>query len=220
MHQSLKTLSLSDIVVQFIYSPNIRQRFSNVDLVIGCGDLPYYYLEYVISMLDAPLFFVRGNHDKEIEYGKAGKRHGPLGGVDLHRKVIRFQDTLLAGVEGCLRYRYGPFLYTQGEMWRHVFALVPGLFRNKLEYGRYLDVFITHAPPRGIHDGEDLAHFGINAFRWLLKVFQPAYHFHGHIHIYRPDVIIETCFHNVQVINTFGHRETSLDRIPSKNNSI
>ena len=214
MPPPLKALSLSDMIVQFIYSPNIRQRFSNIDILFGCGDLPYYYLEYVISMLDAPLFFVRGNHDKEIEYGKAGQRQGPQGGIDLHHRTIRYQDTLLAGVEGCLRYRQGPFLYSQGEMWRHVFALVPGLLRNKLEYGRYLDVFITHAPPRGIHDGEDLAHIGIKAFRWLLQVFQPAYHFHGHIHIYRPDEIVETCFHDVEVINTFGHRETSLDRIP------
>ena len=213
MPPTFKSLSLSDVIVQFIYSPYIRQRFSDIDLIIGCGDLPYYYLEYIISTLNVPLFFVRGNHDQEVEYGSVDNRGGPQGGIDLHRKAIRYQDILLAGVEGSLRYRNGLYQYTQGEMWRHVFALLPGLFSNKLKHGRYLDVFVTHAPPRGIHDGDDLPHQGIDAFRWLIKVFHPAYHIHGHIHIYRPGAVAETCFEDVQVINTFGYLELSLDRI-------
>jgi Icc-related predicted phosphoesterase len=85
------------------------------------------------------------------------------------------------------------------------------LFRNKLAWGRYLDVFVTHAPPRGIHDREDLTHQGINAFTWLIKVFHPAYHFHGHIHLYRPDAVLETRFGSTLIINTFGFRETLLE---------
>ena len=68
---------------------------------------------------------------------------------------------LLAGVEGCLKYNDGPFQYTQAEMWARVFLLIPGLLRNHLRRGRYLDVFVTHAPPAGIHDGDDLPHRGI-----------------------------------------------------------
>lgn len=206
----MKILTLSDIIEPTIYSPLVRQRFSKVDLVIGCGDLPYYYQEYVASVLDAMLFFVRGNHDRAIEYTTSGERRAPMGGEDLHRRSLCFQDLLFAGVEGSLRYRPGPFQYSQSEMWRHVFFLVPALFWNKLKYGRYLDVFITHAPPRGIHDKEDLTHQGIDAFRWMLKVFQPAYHFHGHIHIYRPDETVESLVGPTRVINTFGYKETLL----------
>jgi len=206
----MKILTLSDIIEPTIYSPLVRQRFSKVDLVIGCGDLPYYYQEYVASVLDAMLFFVRGNHDRVIEYTTGGERRTPMGGEDLHRRSVCFQDLLFAGVEGSLRYRPGPFQYTQSEMWWHVFFLVPALFRNKLIHGRYLDVFITHAPPRGIHDKEDLTHQGIDAFRWMLKVFRPIYHFHGHIHIYRPDEIVESLVGPTRVINTFGYKETLL----------
>jgi len=117
-------------------------------------------------------------------------------------------DKVFAGVEGSLRYRPGPFQYTQREMWWHVFSLVPALLRNKLVYGRYIDVFVTHAPPRGIHDKDDLTHQGIDAFRWFIKVFKPDYHFHGHIHVYRPDEVTESLFGSTQVINTFGHKET------------
>lgn len=214
MARYLRVLSLSDVLVPFIYSPSIRSRFDGVDLIIGCGDLPYSYQEYVVSLLDAQLFFVRGNHDKNVEYTLVGERRSPQGGFDLHCRTVKYRGLLLAGVEGSLRYRPGPYQYTQSQMWQNVFSLLPGLFRNKLLEGRYLDIFVTHAPPRGIHDKEDLTHRGIDAFRWFIKVFKPAYHFHGHIHNYRPDAITETLFGSTRVINTFGHRETILEHIP------
>lgn len=211
MSGRMKILTLSDTLIPFIYSPQIRQRFTDLDLVIGCGDLPYYYLEYVLNALDAPLFFVRGNHDEVVEYGNAGQRTAPAGGVNLHRRSINFRGLLMAGVEGSLRYRYGPFQYTQNQMWGHVFHLVPQLLSNRMLYGRYLDIFVTHAPPAGIHDKEDLPHQGIHAFRWLLRVFRPAYLIHGHVHIYRPDTEAETCFHRSLVVNAYGFRELILD---------
>ena len=96
-------------------------------------------------------------------------------------------------------------------MWRYVIGLVPGLLRNRIACGRYLDVFVSHAPPWGIHDQPDLPHQGIKAFRWLLEVFRPAYHFHGHIHVYHSDTITRTQFHATQVINSYGFVETLLD---------
>lgn len=207
----MRILSLSDTIVSLIYSPLIRSRYQSVDVIIGCGDLPYYYLEYVFSSLNAPLYYVRGNHDRVVEYSSAGQRSAPHGGIDLHGRTARHHGLLLAGVEGSLRYRPGPFQYTQNEMWGHVFRLVPGLLRNRLLYGRYLDVFITHAPPAGVHDADDLPHRGISAFRWLIKVFRPRLHIHGHIHIYYPDQEIETRIGATQVINTYAWRDTIIE---------
>jgi uncharacterized protein len=206
----MKVLSLSDVIIPFIYSPQIAERFSDVDMGIGCGDLPYYYQEYVISKLDIPFFFVRGNHSKEEEQTSAGTCNAPQGAVDLHRRVLNHKGLLMAGVEGSGRYRKGSFQYTQTEMWLHVLTLVPALLRNHAVNGRYLDVFVTHAPPWGIHDQEDLPHRGIKAFLWFIKVFKPAYHFHGHIHIYHPDTPTETSYYRTKVINSFGFRETEL----------
>jgi uncharacterized protein len=211
----MKILSVSDIQVPFIYSPQVRSRFRDIDLILGSGDLPYYYLEYIYNALDAPLFYVRGNHDKTVEYSEAGNRSFPYGGIDLHRKPVHYRGLLLAGVEGSVRYREGSFQYTQSEMWLHVFSLVPAFFRNRTIYGRYLDVFISHAPPQGIHDGEDLPHHGIRAFRWLIEVFQPKVSFHGPIHILRPDTTTDTIFCRTRVINTYGFRETQL-KVPQK----
>jgi len=43
-----------------------------------------------MSMLDVPLFFVRGNHDKVEEHGQAGIRKAPDGGINLHNQVVNF----------------------------------------------------------------------------------------------------------------------------------
>lgn len=209
--EQLKVLSLSDTTVRFIYSPQVRKKFSDVDLVLGCGDLAYYYLEYVENALDVPLFFVRGNHDKVVEYHTWGQRTAPAGGVDLHRQAINHRGLLIAGVEGSLRYRPGLFQYSQSEMFGHLLHLIPSLLVNRIAHGRFLDVFVTHAPPWGIHDKIDLPHQGIKAFRWFLRVFRPAYHFHGHVHIYRPDTEEETKFVRTRIINTYGYRETTLE---------
>jgi Icc-related predicted phosphoesterase len=162
-------------------------------------------------MLDVPLYYVRGNHDKEIEYGSGVNRSAPGGAIDLHRKVINSRDLLIAGVEGSLRYREGPFQYSQFQMWKHVIVLIPGLIKNKVLYGRYLDIFVTHAPPIGIHDQEDLTHRGIKAFRWLIKVFKPAIHLHGHIHVILPGTVTVTQVDQTTVINGYGFREIDLD---------
>jgi Icc-related predicted phosphoesterase len=209
----MKALVVSDVVAPLIYSPQIRNRFSHIGMVFSCGDLPYYYQEYIVSLLDVPLYFVRGNHDKEVEFGSGTTRSAPGGGIDLHRRVINDHGLLMAGVEGSLRYREGPYQYSQFQMWRHVASLIPRLIKNKLLYGRYLDVFVTHAPPVGIHDQDDLTHRGIEAFRWLIKVFQPAVHLHGHIHVIMPNTITVTHVDQTTVINGYGFRESDLDEL-------
>lgn len=206
----MKILAVSDVELDIIYSPMITQRFQDVDLVIGCGDLPYYYLEYMISMLNRPLYYVKGNHaPRKVEEGVGGQRTFPWGGVDLHRKVVREPNTglLMAGIEGSVRYNQGPYQYSQGEMWAMVLAMVPRLLFNRIFYGRYLDVLVTHAPPWQIHDKEDLPHQGVKAFRWLIETFKPVYHLHGHIHIYAQYDKTETQHGPTRVINTYGYKQ-------------
>ncbi len=204
----MKILAVSDEEKAIIYSPQIVQRFGDVDLIISCGDLPYYYLEFMISMLDKRLFYVKGNHAARVEYGVGGERTEPWGGVNLHRRVVRDDlGLLLAGIEGSLVYNFGPNQYTEAQMWTYVWGLVPRLLYNRLRYGRYLDIFVTHASPWKVHDLEERAHRGSKAFRWFDTVFKPAYHLHGHIHIYRPDTIVETLLGQTLVVNAFGYRE-------------
>jgi len=205
----MKILALSDIVVDWIYSPKIRRILSDTELVIGCGDLPSDYLEFINSTLDIPVFYVHGNHSHSETEGKVSDRNS-RGSIDLHSKVIRLKGNTFAGVEGSIRYNNGNYQSSQFDMWLNVILLVPSLLTNRIKYGRFLNVFVTHAPPWGIHDQPDLAHQGIKAFRWLITHFKPDYHLHGHIHVYRPDTITVTDFEKTIVINTYGYQKIDL----------
>ena len=215
-----KLLCLSDVEVPSVYSYRIRERFPGLDAVISCGDLPWYYLEYVLSTLNVPLYYVQGNHVFDIEDPEGEVRHQPQGAVNLHRNVI-YNDRLnliLAGIEGSLQYNRGAYQYTQTQMWQMVLGLVPQLMLNKMRYGRYLDIFVSHAAPAGIHDEDDPAHRGVDAFLWLIETFSPKLHLHGHIHLYNQLRPRETLHGNTRVINCYGHREITLpaDQSPDK----
>lgn len=207
---TVRVLALSDVETPAVYNSRIRSRFSDIDLVIGCGDLPSYYLEYVISTLNLRLYYVNGNHvQRPDDESNAERIEHPWGAINLHRKVVYDQqhDLILAGIEGSLRYNEGSHQYTQREMWQMVLGMAPLLARNRIRYGRYLDIFVTHAAPAGIQDEKDKAHQGVEAFRWLLQTFKPRIHLHGHVHHYNPLKRSRTQFGPTAVINTYGYRE-------------
>lgn len=208
----MKILGLSDIEVPTIYSPHLKERFKKIDLIISCGDLPSAYLEYIVSTLDLPLYFVHGNHVTKIEDDDGSFQVDPEGAINLHKKVHYDEknDLLLAGIEGSLIYSFGPYQYSQQRMWKMVYSLVPGLMLNKARYGRYLDVFVTHAAAKGLNDDDDPAHQGVDAFRWLIETFKPKLHLHGHIHLYNPLVPREIAHEETRVINAYGYREINL----------
>ena len=205
----MKILAVSDAVVDWIYSPKIRITLSDVEMAIGCGDLPQYYLEFIISALDIPVFYVHGNHSQPLE-NRGDNFHYSSGAVDLNGRVRRYKGFTFAGVEGSLRYRTGEYQYSQFGMWINVFKLVPSLIINWINTGKYLNVFISHAPPFGIQDQPDLPHQGIKAFLWLLNQFHPDYHLHGHVHVYRPDTVTETQYQKTRVVNAFRYRMIEL----------
>jgi Icc-related predicted phosphoesterase len=149
-----------------------------------------------------------------VEYGRSSQRVAPAGGIDLHRRVVRHGGVLLAGVEGSVRYRPGPYQYSQIEMWLHVASLIPALWVNRLRYGRFLDILVSHAAPLGVHDQPDLPHQGIAALRWLDRIFQPRLHLHGHIHRIGPREPVETLLGVTRVVNVYSFQELELAGLP------
>ena len=203
----MKILSVSDKVDPRLYNSVIDERYQDADLIIACGDLPYYYVEFLVDALKKPVVYVRGNHEAKYEVSSAGnKKTEPLGATDLHNKIIRTQGILIGGFEGSIRYRKGPFMYNQFEMWWMVLKKIPRLLFNKIFYGRYLDIFVTHSPPYGIGDKDDLPHQGFKAYVWFLKTFKPKLHFHGHIHLYDINEKWMQTFEQTRIINSYGIR--------------
>jgi len=60
---SVKILAISDQVIDRMYSLLPSGHFKDVELILGCGDMPYSYLEYIVTMLNVPMYYVPGNHD-------------------------------------------------------------------------------------------------------------------------------------------------------------
>lgn len=210
----MRVLAISDKVVKRIYDEQVKERFADVDLILACGDLPFYYIEYVVTMLNVPAFYVLGNHCPPVRgtYPGIPTKDPPGGAVNLDGRVVNHDSLILAGLEGSIRYNQRPYhQYTEGEMRRKVLGLIPRLLIQRLRHGRYLDVLVTHSPPRGIHDGEDHAHRGFGVFRWFMEVFRPQYLIHGHQHVYDPRETTETRYEDTWVINAFGYRVLDIE---------
>jgi Icc-related predicted phosphoesterase len=186
----IKILAVTDHVAESLYSPNVQRRYGEVDLIVSCGDLPYSYLDYIVTLLGKPMYFVHGNHDRDYEYTEGGRRYlAPRGAESLDgQSVVTPQGLILAGLEGSIRYDpKSTHQYTQEEMNRRALHLALKLVRNRARYGRFLDILVTHSPPYGINDGPDHAHTGFKAFNMLMKRFKPRLLLHGHKHIYTGD---------------------------------
>lgn len=54
-----------------------RLRRLRPDLVLSAGDLPFEYLEFIVSTLDVPLLYVPGNHDPDLTPAPAGGNSAP-----------------------------------------------------------------------------------------------------------------------------------------------
>ncbi len=86
--------------------------FGDVELILGCGDLPYPYLENLLTFLNIPLFYVPGNHDPN--YHSENTLAHVEGGSNLDLKLTRFNKFLIGGFGGSIRYRPdGTNQYTQ-----------------------------------------------------------------------------------------------------------
>ncbi|MGE5602288.1 MAG: metallophosphoesterase [Nitrososphaerales archaeon] len=210
----MRILTVSDKVEPVLYGPYIRERVGQVDLILACGDLPYYYLEYIVGLLDVPLYYVHGNHDKVV----APNRHDVPStdatvswATNLNGRTVEHRGLLLAGLEGCRRYSpERPFQYTEREMRFHTSRLGLKLLPNKLRHGRYLDILITHAPPRGIHDDEDIPHQGFESYLNFMRTYRPMLLIHGHQHVYNRNLTMETVYLGTRVLNTYGYRVIEL----------
>ena len=186
-----RILAVADEVHEGLYGDRLPSL--SPDLVLACGDLPFDYLEYIVSRLDVPLVFVPGNHDPDLKprgdlwlpLRVDEPEVGPPGCINADGRVVDVAGLRVAGLGGSVRYRPGPNQYTQSEMRRRALRLELRLRVRPARSGRRLDVLITHAPP-DVVDGPDTdpAHRGFKAFARLIRNTSPRAHVYGHVHPY------------------------------------
>ncbi|MBK9208730.1 MAG: metallophosphoesterase, partial [Anaerolineales bacterium] len=110
----MKILAVSDQVLERVYTLSSNGHFQGTELILGCGDMSYAYLEYLVTVLNMPMFYVPGNHDPQFDL-RAAQAHAE-GGTNLDLKIVRHNKFLIGGFGGSIRYRPdGINQYTQAE---------------------------------------------------------------------------------------------------------
>ena len=206
----MKILCISDRVESVLQGPNLTSYARGVEAVISCGDLPFDYLEYVVTFLGVPVYYVLGNHDPAPD----GPEY-PGGCTPLDGRIVEAEGgaagseaggLVLAGLSGSRLYSGGPNQYTERQMRRRARALSMRI-RYRALLGRPKPrVFVTHSPPFGLGDREDHAHVGFGSFVDLIDRHEPSLWLHGHVHLYGPEQQRVTVRGETKLMNVFGHR--------------
>jgi Icc-related predicted phosphoesterase len=221
--RTFKILCVSDHVDPLVYSNSIKERFADIDMVLGAGDLDLPYYGYIVSTLNKPLAFVFGNHNlKRISYYRKEYQLGivtdqqdeefvekSFGSTYVGDKVLNFHGLLIAGLGGSRRYNRGHNQFSELQMFLKMLKLLPGLLLNRILYDRWVDILLTHAPPLDVHDREDRCHRGFRTFLWFMKLFKPQYLVHGHVHLYDLNETRRTQYLQTMVVNAYEH--TTID---------
>ncbi len=212
----MKILCVSDQIDPLVYSAGAKDFFKDIDIILCAGDLAMEYIDYIVTTLNKPTYFVFGNHNLE-EFGFYHHSDVSIssqsvdvmshyhGAIYCGFKLKREQKLLIAGCSGSMRYNNGNSQYTDGEMFFRLIKMIPKLLFNKIRYGRFLDIFLTHASPLGIHDKPDLCHKGFKCYLWFLKTFKQKFMVHGHIHLYDQQETRVSKWEQTTIVNAFSH---------------
>jgi uncharacterized protein len=202
----MKILAISDNVLPQLEEPSyLRRTYSDAETVISCGDLPGPYMELIATTLNLPLLFVRGNHD--LQY-----RPDHPGGDNLDGRVVKIKGFTIAGLEGSPRYNQEPIQYTETAMFTKVLGFAPGMLLRRLRTGYGVDIMVTHAPPRGIHDQSDKPHRGFRSLRFLIRIYRPRYLIHGHVDTWDRRRPTTTQYAGTEVININPLKVLTIER--------
>lgn len=183
----VRILAVSDEVNEALYGHSLYRL--RPDLVVSCGDLPFEFLENLVSRLDVPLAYVPGNHDPDLkppDIAITPHAHqeppGPLGCDNVDGRILNAAGLRIAGLGGSIRYNLGANQYTQTEMRLRAASLEMRVRLRRALGQRGLDLLVTHAPPLGCGDEDDPAHRGFAAFHRLIVKLGPKILVHGHVH--------------------------------------
>ena len=187
----MKILCIADEELNAFWDHYVPGRLREYDLILSSGDLKAAYLSFSVTMARAPVMYVHGNHDTGYAVTE------PEGCDSIDGEMVEYRGLRILGLGGCLWYRPGDHQYSEKEMRRRIRKL-------RWQIAKYggVDIVVTHAPPRGVGDGEDRAHQGFECFLELMDTYRPRYLLHGHVHLsYGRDRTREREYHDTKVIN-------------------
>src|ERR1700680_1615326 len=108
-----RILAVADEIDEALYGDKLARL--RPDLIASCGDLPFEYLENLVSRANVPLVFVPGNHDPDLRTSdppwtalrKDARERAPLGADNADGRVVDAAGVRVAGLGGSIRYNRG-----------------------------------------------------------------------------------------------------------------
>jgi Icc-related predicted phosphoesterase len=213
----VRVLALADEESTLAYSGVFQ--YLEPDLIVAAGDLSFEYLEFVVTMVAKPLVWVPGNHDPDVRERDTGQiaarfapeRAGPQGCINIDGRVVDVAGVRVGGLGGSLRYRPGPNQYTQEQMGTRARLLsTRARLKRPRRRKRRLDILVTHVPPLGVGDDDDLCHQGFAAYERLIQRTTPSLHLHGHIHPHEGDRPDRT-LNGTRIVNVIPYKLLELE---------
>jgi hypothetical protein len=175
-----RILAVSDAVDESLEAQASRERLGGVDLVAGCGDLEADYLAFLADAFCAPLAYVRGNHDIGAAWDDAVCERKMIPPALPDGRVRDEAGLRIVGFSGSPTYNEDrAYQRSDLAMWTKTLWLLAR------EHPRGPLLVLSHAAPRGANDGDDYAHRGFGAFRWLAERLHPPLWLHGHTTLLR-----------------------------------
>lgn len=189
----MNILAVADTENKYIWEYFDKEKFKDVDLIISCGDLKASYLEFLVTMIPAPLLYVPGNHDTRYADKPPEGCINIDGEIYIHKNGVR-----VLGLGGSIKYRPEKiFQYSEEEMQKRTIKL-----RRTIKKAGGFDILVAHNPALGLGDGNDAAHKGFRCFLSMLNTYKPKYFLHGHQHAsYNRKLSRKNKYLNTQIIN-------------------
>lgn len=169
--EPIRILAVSDQLDPTLVDQRNRAGIGPIDFIVGCGDLSKEDLAFVADAINAPIVYVRGNHDSSERWAHSDYCPDAVQSTAVRR---------LAGVPLAGLGWPGPggrhAIRSERKAWNQAL----GLATRRLGRPEPVIVF-SHVPPFGAGDlpgGE--YHRGFRGYRWLLDRLKPPLWLHGH----------------------------------------
>ena len=195
----MRILALSDVESRSLWDYYNPERLKGIDVIVSCGDLDPSYLSFLATFFRGPVLYVHGNHDACYQ------EKPPEGCISIEDQVYVYRGVRFLGLGGSMRYKNGPYQYTENQMKQRAKRLWLQLARHK-----GFDILVTHAPALHLGDGSGLTHTGFQTFRTLMEKYRPAFFVHGHVHLsYDPSARRVSRYLDTTIINAYEKYEFS-----------
>jgi hypothetical protein len=166
----IRLLAVSDHLDPTLIDRRNREGIGPIDMIVGCGDLAGEDLAFIADAINAPIVFIRGNHDLDERWAHSDSCPEAIHSTSAHRLV----GLSLAGLTWPGQGRR-PAVRSERGAWNQALRLAT----RRLGRPEPVIVF-SHVPPLGAGDmpgGE--YHRGFRGYRWLLDRLQPPLWLHG-----------------------------------------